>query len=214
MSTSSSPLPATSLAAAGLLALACIVSPAAAAPVTFAFTGVVTDDPFGLSSSGAPISGRYTFDSAATDSIADPQTGAFASTGPTFGFHADVDGRGFSVAGLTVTTGNDLATGDSYGAIAFDGGLTLEIFLQDASSLALASDALPLQAPALTDFPVRQFRLFGTDVEFLGSIDTLACVGGCSALTVPEPGSLALTLLSLGLVGGLAHRRQGASLST
>jgi hypothetical protein len=172
-------------------------------PVTFSFTGSVTDDPFGLSFVGAPISGSYTFDSGAVDGIPGPATGSYASAGPGFGFLANVDGTGYSVPGsLAVNTSNNIAGVDQYGAIASDVLLTLELFFQDATGTALASDALPLLPPALGDFDSRQFRLFSPDAEFLGSVDSLVCTSGCS---VPEPGSL--SLLALAMAVGWRLRR-------
>lgn len=169
-----------------------------ASPITFSFTGTVSSDPFGLSSFGAPISGSFNFDTAASDSIANPANGAFTSTGPGFGFSVAVDGTLYATFGvLTVNTANDIATGDQYGVIASDAALSLELFLQDATALALTSDALPALPPALAAFAFRQFRLFGDDAEFLGTVDTLACAAGC---TVAEPGSLGLALLALTLI--------------
>jgi hypothetical protein len=194
-----------------IFAIACILSliasvAAHAAPIAFNFTGTVTDDPFGLSSFGAPISGSFTFDSAATDSIPDPSTGSFASSDPLFGFTVNVDGTLYSVIGsLVVNTANDIGGVDQYGAIALDGPLTLELFLQDATGTALSTDALPLVPPAFAGFTVAQFRLFGDDVEFLGDLTTLVCTAGCSS--VPEPGAL-LLLLTAALAARFLRRRR------
>jgi len=199
-----------------VVALACgiilVAGAAQALPITFSFTGKVTDDPFGQSSFGAPISGSYTFDSAAVDSIASPTTGSFASAGAGFGFTANVDGTNYSVLGtLTVNTANNIAGGiDQYGAIAQDSLLDLELFLQDATGTALASDALPLLPPALASFGFRQFRLFSADAEFLGSVDSLVCTSGCGVQSVPEPGSLLLMSLALASLLGIQVRRSNA----
>lgn len=60
----------------------------------------------------------------------------------------------------------------------------------------MTSDALPAGAPLLAAFGVQGFRLFGNDVEFLGSVDSLACTAGCTATGVPEPGALPLVALA------------------
>ena len=187
-----------------------VAAHARAVPITFFFTGSVTDDPFGLSSFGAPISGSYTFESAATDAIAGASAGSYPSVGPGFGFTANVDGTSYSLFGsLVVNTANDIGV-DQYGAIATDASLTLEVFFQDATQTALSSDELPLVPPpigAFNDF--RQFRLFSAEAEFLGTINTLVCSTGCNGNgggngggTVPEPATLwlfALATLALAL---------------
>ncbi len=183
-----------------------VASAAQALPLSFGFTGSVTDDPFGLSTFGAPISGNFTFDSTAIDSIAGASTGSFESTGPAFGFRATVDGTLYTVLDtLTVNTANNIGV-DQYGVIASDGALTLELFFEDATRSALSSDALPLSPPAIAGFAFRQFRLFGNDVEFLGSVNSLVCLAGCSASSVPEPGSLPLAALALAAFVGARTR--------
>jgi hypothetical protein len=193
---------------AGLVLLFGFVSASAlATPVTFSFTGSVTDDPFGLSSFGAPISGNYTFDSAAVDTIGGGTSASYPSTGAGFDFNTTVDGTPYSVSG-TVTVNILNAFEDQYGVIADDGALNLQIFFSDTSGTAFSSVALPLLPPPTGDFAFRQFRLFGTDVEFLGTVDTLVCTAGCDGGggTVPEPGTL-LLLLGAGLAGFARRRR-------
>jgi hypothetical protein len=173
----------------GMLACGLLASLGAqAAPITYSFTASLTDDPFGLSHYGALISGSYTFDPTAPDLIADAATGSYRSTGAAYGFSADVDGTAYTAFGsLFVNTANQIVGVDQYGVLATEGALTLELFLQDATGLALSSDALPSTAPSLGLFDVRQFRLFGDDVEFFGTVDRLACTTGCAPLAVPEP---------------------------
>ncbi len=177
-----------------------LAAPAAvnAAPITVAFSGTVTSDPFGLSTFGAPISGSYTFDAAAPDADAGSNTGSYASIGMAYGFSAVVDGTSYSTPGaVTVNVANNIGIGsDQYGVIGTAGDLTLELFLEDFRQMALTGDALPAGAPLLSAFSVRGFRLFGTDVEFLGDVDTLACTAGCAVASVPEPGTLALVALA------------------
>jgi hypothetical protein len=179
---------------------------AQAIPITFSFTGGVTNDPFGLSSLGAPISGNYTFESTAVDAIPAANTGSYTSIGPGFGFNATVDGNPFSVSGsLNVSVLNSLI--DQYLVTATDGTLTLELFFQDNTGTALASDALPLTPPPLAAFAIREFRLFAPDAEFTGSVDTLVCSAGCNGTggTIPEPGTL--WLLGASLAALLVWRR-------
>ena len=196
--------------AAALAALMAVLGtgPAHAVPVTFSFAGSVTNDPFGLSSFGAPITGRYTFDSTATDAIANPNTGSYPSTGLVFGFAANVDGTDYAVPGtLTVNIANNIGV-DQYGVIATDGTLTLELFFEDATQTSLATDALALTPPALGDFTSRQFRLFSPDAEFFGSVDVLTFtpgwVNGGGGGKAPEPPTT--WILGLSLVSLLARR--------
>jgi hypothetical protein len=185
--------------------LVCVATTSTSGLLTFSFTGTLTNDPFGLSTFGAPIAGSYSFDSTVTDSIAGPDSASYASTGAAFGFAATVDAMPFAVSGnLNVGVVNSLV--DQYLPFATDGALTLELFLEDASGSAFSSDALPLAPPALAAFAVREFRLFGTDVEFGGTVDTLICSAGCDIVRVPEPGTL--LLLGVGLAGLATRRRR------
>ena len=168
------------------LILACFATTATSALTTFSFMGTVTDDPFGLSSFGAAISGTYSFDSAAVDAIADPVSGSYTSTGAGLGFAVTVDGIPFSVSGnLNVGVVNALP--DQYLITAIQGPLTLELVLEDASGTALSTDALPVTPPAIAQFAFRQFRLFAPSAEFAGTVDTLG--------VVPEPETVLLLIV-------------------
>jgi hypothetical protein len=181
-------LPSLRILRLALIACALCAGVAQAAPVTFDFTGAVTDDPFGVSHFGAPISGSFSFDSDAPDVIADPATGGYFSQGPAFSLTAIVDGTAYSAVGSlfvgVVNTGSD-----EYSVVAGNGSTTLELLFEDASGTAFASDALPASV-SLAAFAFRQFRLFGGDAEILGSVDTLTPVG--VAAPVPEPATFAL----------------------
>ena len=171
-----------------LIACTMCIGVARAAPVTFNFSGSVTDDPFGVSHFGAPISGSFSFDSAALDVIAGAATGGYLSQGPDFGFAATVDGTAYSAAG-SLFIGVVNAGSDQYTVTAENGSTTLELLFDDASGTAFASDALPASL-SLAAFGFRQFRLFGSDAEILGSVDTLTASG--ITTPVPEPASAAL----------------------
>jgi hypothetical protein len=189
-----------------------------ASPVTYAFTGAVTDDPFGLSGLGATINGSFVFDASALDAIASPATGSYASTGPAYGFTVQISGQTYALGGaLVVNTANDIGV-DQYGVLAQDAAITLELFFQDATSSALMSDALPKSVPSVAAFDSRQFRLFSADAEFLGSIDTLSCTDGCSSAAVSEPTTVLLVvpaLLTIGFarrIGSLRRRNSSGRL--
>ncbi len=184
-------------------------------PVTFTFTGSVTSDPFGLSSFGAPIEGRFTFDSAAVDAIASGDSGSFTSNGPGYGFSVNVDGTQYAASRTVTVNTVDGPVVDQYGVIAQDAGLTLELFFEDATHTALASDALPLVPPSIAAFGLREFRLFNADAEFLGTADTLDCVAGCAGVSaVPEPASVQLTAAGLALLVALTRRRASTALQS
>ena len=193
-----------------VLAVLAALPPAAhATPVTIAFTGSVTSDPYVLSTFGAPISGAYTFDNAAPDAVAGAAIGVYTSTGAAYGFSAVVDGMAYATPGtVTVNVANNIGS-DQYGVVATVGDLTLELFLEDLTQSALSGDALPAGAPLLAAFAVRGFSLFGSDIEFLGSVDTLACTAGCAPVGVPEPGTLSLAALA-GLLLLRGSRRRSA----
>lgn len=182
-----------------VVAFLCAMAPcfASAVPITFSFTGSVTDDPFGASSFGAPISGSFSFNSTAVDSIPGVSTGSYLSNGSPYRFDANVDGIAYSVVGsTTVNTANNIVGGDQYGVIGVGAGLTLELFLQDSTGTALSSDALLLLPPPLAGFSFRQFRLFSEDAQFLGSVSSLACITGCSVRAVPEPDTVFLLAIA------------------
>ena len=190
---------------------------ATAAPVTYAFTGSVSDDPFGVGL--ASFSGTYTFDSAAVDLVAASHTGSYTSSGVAFGIAVVFDGGAVSVDlyGLPTTVLNigvaDNFAGpvDQYAVTGLAGSVELGLFFEDTLAIAFSSDGLPVPAPLLAAFSFRQFRWFDTDAanphEILGNIESLSCVAGCDSVPVPEPGSLWLAGLALS-AGALATRRR------
>lgn len=201
----------------GILALLTSLTGAAtAAPVTYAFTGLVNNDPFGVGL--ASFSGTYTFDSAAVDLVADSQTGSYTSSGVAFGIAVDFDGGAVSVDlyGLPTVLNIGVADNfagpvDQYAVTGLAGSVELGLFFEDTLASAFSSDGLPVPAPLLAAFSFRQFRWFDTDAgnphEILGNIESLSCVAGCDSVPVPEPGSLWLAGLALS-AGALATRRR------
>jgi hypothetical protein len=184
---------------------------AQAGPITFNFTGSVTQVPVddlgtGIQSLDA-ITGSFTFDSAAVDAIAAPTSGSYTSNGAAFGMTVSI-GAGavtFSESGfLNIGILNSFV--DQYTVTASSAALVLDLFFQDNSGAEFGSDGLPLSPPALTGFAQREFHLdqtniAGDETQADGTITSLTCGSGCSASSVPEPSSAALLLTGAILCG-------------
>ena len=175
---------------------------ATAAPITFHFTGAVTQtnfdpvDPFGgILLFGSPVGGALTLDGASGDGVPGPQQGSFVSSGPPFGVH-------LLVGGVPLDLGNYIAintlhtSASQYGVLACSDGsacrdVVFSLLLNDSSGRAMPSDALPLTPPDLPQFEPAMFRLSGafagSQIEIEGSVDTLS---EASAVAAPEPGTL------------------------
>jgi Periplasmic copper-binding protein (NosD) len=223
--------------AAGLAAAVCLgiggVAPgdAEAAPVTFAFTGAVTqtmfdpDDPSGGEIAfGTNFSGRYTFESTASDQIATPGSGSYASPAAApYGFAVNFGpGHDFITSdALTIGVFDNAGGTDGYSVLACFGGftcpnITLELFLGDFDGSAFTGDALPLDSLTFGAFAVATFALRGlidgNQVEILGNLDSLSCTDGCvpqQPQPIPEPGTM--LLLSPALAAVALRRRAHAA---
>src|SRR5438067_871564 len=140
-----------------------------AGPITFNFTGTVTQVPIDDLGTGIQfldaIFGTLTFDSTAVDAIAAPTAGSYTSTGPGFGMTATI-GPGallFLVSGsLNIGILNTFV--DQYTAHASSATLVLDLLFQDNSATIFSTDALPLNPPALGGFAQREFHLDQTDI--------------------------------------------------
>ena len=162
---------ASSLAAAAWLC-AGWAAPCAAAPVTYSFTGSVTqttfvpNDPFaGAIGIGTAFSGSYTFETTAPDSNPFASNGSYMSFGAPYEFTATIGGFTFATSDvLSINVANGAA--DQYSVLACAGGpfcfgSTWSLFLEDLEGTAFASDALPYPAPLLSAFETALFAFSG-----------------------------------------------------
>ena len=184
---------------------------ARANPITFDFTGAVTQVPIddlatGIQS-GDSISGSFTFDSTAVDAIAAPTSASYTSTGAAFGMTVSVGAVTFSESGfLNIGILNTFV--DQYTVLASSPLLTLDLFFQDNTGTAFSSDALPLSPPPLAGFLQREFHLdeidvAGDETQADGIIDSLTCGSGCVASSsAPEPSSTGLLFTGAILLAG------------
>jgi hypothetical protein len=200
-------------------------APCVAAPITFDFTGSVTqatfdpNDPFaGGIGFGTAFSGSYTFESAATDNIPFPSNGSYNSFGLPYLFTVTIGSFTFSTSdALNVSTGD--GPSDQYSVLACAGGpfcfgSSASLFLEDLDGAVFAGDALPYPAPPLSAFEVAlfTFRGFvdGNQVEILGQLESLVCSAGCDPVggPIPEPGTLILVGSALTFGAARLRRRR------
>jgi hypothetical protein len=203
----------------------------AAAPITFDFTGSVTqtmfdpDDPFaGGIAFGTTFAGSYTFESTTADGIAAAHSGAYAPPGGApYQFAVTIGGHTFSTPDfLSIGVGNDVGATDHYAVLACSGSAacqesTLELFLLDLDATAFTSDALLVPAPLLGAFEIATFTfrglIGGNQVEILGQLESLTCSAGCDPVNVPvpEPGTLLLLTPALAVLRYWRGRRRPAT---
>jgi hypothetical protein len=206
-------------------------APSAAAPITFDFTGSVTqtmfdpDDPFsGGIAFGTAFGGSYTFESTTADAIAAPHSGAYASPGGVpYQFAVTIGGHTVSTSDfLSLGVANNVGATDHYSVLACSGSAacpesTLELFLLDLDATVFASDALPFEAPLFSAFEVATFAfrglIGGNQVEILGQLESLTCSAGCDpvGVPVPEPGTLLLLTPALAILRYRRGRRRPAT---
>jgi hypothetical protein len=174
---------------------------AGATPITFNFTGTVTQVPIddigtGISPLDA-IVGSFTFDSGAVDAIAAPTSGSYTSTGAAFAMTATIGALTFAESGaLNVGILNSFV--DQYTVHASSSpSLVMDFIFQDSTATVFSSDGLPLSPPPLAKFLQRDFHLdeidlAGDETQIDGVITSLTCPDCRAASPVPEPSSLVL----------------------
>jgi hypothetical protein len=195
----------------------CLISGAMrAGPITFQFTGTVTQVPvdglFGDIEAGQNISGNYTFESTSIDGDpADPAIGSYRSpSGDPYSFNVTVGSHSFSTNFL-LGVGVFNAAQDQYTVLAEDGGATemFSLFLQNQNGTVFSNDVLPLSAPPLNVFSP-SLVAFQLDVNLPdGEVQVDGTIDSLSSAAVPEPSTLSFLLLAAGLAGAwIAKRRE------
>jgi len=204
---------------AAALCVGALALPASASPVSYQFTGQVSNDDANRGWSG--FVGSFSFDSGAIDGIPDASTAAYAHAGAPWGISVSFDGGPAITLNSTfnMLVSNNLGGMDQLGALGQDAGgtQTISLSLLDFSQALFASDALPLSALQLSDFGWSSFSYEVAGDSYLdGVLTSLSCTAGCSdalppppppASQVSEPASLALLLSGLFSAAAASRRR-------
>ena len=158
----------------GLEATECVQ----AAPITFGFTGTVTDSVFGTIPVGSAVTGHYTFDDGLTDMDPNPFNGVYGPVDLTITF---IDGSSVITSTATFFINNNssgIGTTDEY-SVRMDttpdtltgsfAGLPWEfgrLHRFDDTGAAFSNDSLPLTPPNLASLPGDQ-----SEVSFMAEFD-------------------------------------------
>ncbi|MCB9849789.1 MAG: hypothetical protein H6817_03710 [Phycisphaerales bacterium] len=195
---------------AAILILTAITTPAAGTVLTIEFDGVIdfVEDTLPFSDTigiGTPFEGSYSYDSDTPDNFPnDPTAGGYSFPNSSMSFK--IGDLAFSTPDLRMTIWDislfdvyEVSNSSPFSAHGVDWGLA-RITLRDDTGTALASDALPVNAPDLEDFDFARALLLRRIDQRESSIKGTVT----SIRLVPEPGTL--TFLATGLFL-CAHRR-------
>jgi PEP-CTERM motif len=206
----------------GSLSLIILLLPAIvhASQITFAFNGVVSqdplldpDDPFdGSIAFGTLFSGSYLFESTTPDTDVSANGGSYTSGGM---LSITIGGNAFIASDLlNIGVGNNFAGSDFYtvfaqnmtGADPFD----LSLTLQDLQGSVFGNALLPTNPPSLAAFELATLfftgAIAGNQVQIDGQLTSLTCTDGCvpdgpGTTPVPEPATFALLSAGLAAIG-------------
>jgi hypothetical protein len=191
------------------------VSSSTAAPITFFFTGAVTqtnfdpEDPFaGSIVFGTTFSGSFSFESTATDGTPDASTGSWTSpAGAPYRLMVTIGGSVFTATdflnvGLTDDLPGPLDQYTVLACVTSCADFAIEIQFGDTDATVFDGVALPLDAPTFGEFEVVNFAVRGdvqgNQVEILGRLTSL----------VPEPSTGVLCTMALAALGRCRRLRR------
>jgi hypothetical protein len=208
--------------------LTCGSTGADAAPITFSFTGEVSQDPFldpedpfgGTIAFGSVFSGLFTFDSTTADG--DPSVNGGSYTSAAGLFSLAIAGNSFIAADLlNIGMGDDFSGSDFYTVFAqnttgvdpFD----VSLSLQDLQATVFGGALLPTNAPSFAAFELTTLFFSGTiggnQVQIDGRLTSLTCTSGCEpgggtgVTPVPEPATV--VLVTVGIAALRLRRTRG-----
>jgi hypothetical protein len=203
--------PTTSCIVSSFFAACVAIGPACANPITFQFSGTVTQVPvdqvFGDIAFGETFNGTLSFDSAAVDQVpGDPSIGSYIFNAP-FGMTVDIGMHDFEATGsLNIEVVDSFV--DQYTVLAMDqtGALIMDLFLLDNTGSALGDDHLPQAGPPLASFGERDFHL--DDFLDSGEVQVDGEINAPSIQAAPEPSSRILSAPILLAIFTVIFRRR------
>lgn len=177
------------------IALACAGAvaalPASAGIVTYAYGGVVDNDD--AARGYTAFTGKFAFDTAAVDQIADPQSADYKMGFWPLGMDVVFDGGAASASindQMDVLVTNDLGGMDTVGTLARTNDLlnSLSLTLFDFNAAVFNSDGLPGGNLKFSDFGWGSFSWESAAGVLQGHLTGLNCIDGCDQVPPPPGG--------------------------